>query len=50
MEDAFLYTSSCSIDLILDYGASHHVTPSKNNFVAYNSGDYGKVHLGNNHF
>jgi hypothetical protein len=41
---------ACSIDWILDSGASHHVTPSKDNFVAYNSGDYGKVHLGNNHF
>jgi hypothetical protein len=23
---------------------------NKDNFVAYSSGDYGKVHLGNNHF
>ena len=50
MEDACLYTSSNSIDWILDSGASHHVTPSKDNFVTYNPGDYGRVHLGNNHF
>ena len=50
MEDACLYTSSNNIDWILDSGASHHVTPSKDNFVTYNPGDYGRVHLGNNHF
>jgi hypothetical protein len=50
MEDACLFVSNYSIDWILDSGASHHVTPSKDNFVAYSSGDYGKVHLGNNHF
>ena len=50
MEDARLYTSSNSIDWILDSGASHHVTPSKDNFVTYNPSDYGRVHLGNNHF
>ena len=50
MEDACLYTSSNSIDWILDFGASHHVTPSKDNFVTYNPSDYGRVHLGNNHF
>jgi len=50
MEDACLYTSSCSIDWILDYEASHHVTSRKDNCVAYSSqGDYGKVNLGNNH-
>ena len=50
MEDACLYTSSSSIDWILDSGASHHVTPSKTNFVSYEAGDYGRVHLGNNYF
>ena len=50
MEDACLYNSSISIDWILDSGASHHVTPSKINFVSYEVGDYGRVHLGNNHF
>ena len=50
MEDACLYTSSNSIDWILDSGSSHHVTPSKTNFVSYEVGDYGRVHLGNNHF
>ena len=50
MEDACLYTSSSSIYWILDSGASHHVTPSKTNFVSYGIGDYGRVHLGNNHF
>ena len=48
MEDACLYTSSNSIDWILDSGASHHVTSSKDNFVIYSPGDYGRVHLGNN--
>ena len=41
MEDACLYTSSSSIDWILDSGASHHVTPSKTNFVSYEVGDNG---------
>ena len=50
MKYACLYTSSSSIDWILDSGASHHVTPSKTNFVSYELGDYGRVHLGNNHF
>ena len=50
MEDACLYTSSNSIDWIIDSRASHHVTPSKDNFVTYNLGDYGRVRLGNNHF
>ena len=50
VEDACLYTSSSSFDWILDFGASHHVTPCKDSFVAYNPGDYGRVHLGNNHF
>ena len=50
MENAYLYTPSSSIDWILDSGASHHVTPSKTNFVSYEVGDYGRVHLGNNHF
>ena len=50
MEDACLYTPRYNIDWILDFGASHHVTQSKYNFVAYNLGDYGRVHLGNNHF
>ena len=45
IEDACLYTSSCSIDWILDYGASYHVTPCKANFVAYKTGDYDRVHL-----
>ena len=34
----------------LDSGASHHVTPCKDSFVSHNLGDYGRVHLGNNHF
>ena len=50
VEDAFLYTSSSNFDWILDSGASHHVTPCKDIFVAYNPGDYGRVHLGNNNF
>ena len=50
MEDACLYTSISRIDLILVSGAYHHVTPSKTNFVSYEVGDYGRVHLGNNHF
>ena len=50
MEDACLYTSNNSIDWILDFGASHHVTPSKDNFVTYNPDDYGRVNLGNKHF
>ena len=50
MEDPCLYTFRNSIDWIVDFRASHHVTPSKDNFVTYNSGDYGRVHLGNNHF
>ena len=50
VEDACLYTSSSSFYWILDSGASHHVTPCKDSFVAYNLGDYGRVHLGNNHF
>jgi len=50
MEYACLFSFNYSIDWILDSGASHHVTPSKDNFVAYSFGDYGKVHLGNNHF
>ena len=41
MEDACLYTSSSSIDWILNSGASHHVTLSKTNFVSYEVGDYG---------
>jgi hypothetical protein len=49
-EDACLYTSKYNVDWILDSRASHHVTPSKDNFVAYSSSDYGKVQLGNNHF
>jgi hypothetical protein len=50
VEDACVYTSSSSFDWILDSGASHHVTPCKDSFVSYNPGDYGRVHLGNNHF
>ena len=50
VEDAFVYTSSSSFDWILDSMASHHVTPCKDSFVSYNPGDYGRVHLGNNHF
>lgn len=50
VEDAYVYTSSSSFDWILDSGASHHVTPCKDSFVSYNPGDYGRVHLGNNHF
>ena len=50
MEDACLYTSNSSIVWILDSGASHYVIPSKTNFVSYEIGDYGRVHLGNNHF
>ena len=50
IEDACLYTSSGSFDWILDSGESHHVTPCKDSFVAYNPGDYGRVYLGNNHF
>lgn len=49
VEDVCLNTSSSSFDWILDFEASHHVTPCKENFVAYNHGDYGRVHLGNNH-
>lgn len=48
VEDAC--ASSSSFDWILDSGASHHVTPCKDSFVSYNPGDYGRVHLGNNHF
>ena len=50
VEDACVYTSSSSFNWILDSGASHHVTPCKDSFVSYNPGDYGRVHLGNNHF
>lgn len=50
MEDTFSYTSNNSIDWILDSRASQHVTTSKDNFVTYNLGDYGRVHLGNKHF
>ena len=39
-----------TFDWILDSRASHHVTPCKDSFVSYNPGDYGRVHLGNNHF
>ena len=41
MEAACLYTSSISIDWILDSRESHHVTLSKTNFVSYEVGDYG---------
>ena len=44
-----IYTSSSSINWILDSRATHHVTPSKTNFVSFEVGDYGRVHLGNNH-
>lgn len=50
VEDACVYTSNSSFDWILDSGASHHVTPCKDIFVSYNPDDYGRVHLGNNHF
>jgi hypothetical protein len=50
MEDACLFVSNYSVDWILDSGASHHVTPINDNFVAYSYDDYGKVHLRNNHF
>ena len=50
IEDTCLYTSSSRLDWILDSGASHHVTPCKDSFLSYNPGDYGRVHLGNNHF
>ena len=50
VEDSCVYTSSSSFDWILDSGASHHVTPCKDSFVSYNPDDYGRVHLGNNHF
>jgi hypothetical protein len=50
MEDACLFPSNYSVDWILDYGASHYATPSKDKFVAYSSSDYGKLHFGNNHF
>ena len=50
VKDACLYTSSSSFDWIIYSGASHHLTPCKDNFVGYNCGDYGRVHLGNNHF
>ena len=33
-EDACLYTSSHDSDRILDYGASYHATPSKDNFIS----------------
>ena len=49
VEDACVYTSSSSFDWILDSRASHHVTPCNESFVSYNPGDYGRVHLGNNH-
>jgi len=35
VEEAYLYTSSSSIDWVLDSGASHHVTPRKNIFFFY---------------
>ena len=50
VEDACVYTSSSNFDRIPDSRASHHVTPCKDSFVSYNLGDYGRVHLGNNHF
>jgi len=50
VEDSCVYTSSSSFYWILDCGASHHVTACKDSFVSYNPGDYGRVHLGNNHF
>lgn len=50
VEDACVYTSISSFDGILDSGASHHVIPCKDSFVSYNPGDYGRVHLGTNHF
>ena len=50
IEEACLYTSNSSIDWIVEYGSSHHVTPCKINFVSYEtSGHYGRVQLGNNH-
>jgi len=50
VEDACVYTSSSSFDWILESRASYHVTPCKDSFVSYNTGDYDRVHLGNNHF
>ena len=46
MEEVCLYNSSCSVDWILYSIASHHVTPNKDNFIVYNHGNYGRVHLG----
>lgn len=46
VEDACVYTSNSNFDWIFDYGACHHVTPCKNSFVSYNSGDYRRVHWG----
>jgi len=46
-EDECLYTSSHDSDWILDYGASYHATPRKENFISYQSGNMVKVHLGN---
>lgn len=48
LEDACVYTSNSSFHWILDSGESQHVTPCKDNIDAYNIGDYGRAHLGNN--
>ena len=45
MEDACIYTSSSSIDWILDSGSSHHITPCKSNFVSYEIGDYDREYI-----
>ena len=50
IDDACVYTSSSSFEWILEFGASHHVTPCKYSFVSYNLGDYGRVNLRKNRF
>lgn len=46
-KDAFLYTCSHESDWILDFGASYHATPSKENCICYKACNMGQVFLGN---
>lgn len=46
-EDACLYASNHDNDWILDFGASYHATPSRENCISCKSGNMGKVWVGN---
>ena len=46
-EDTCLYASNHDNDWILDFGASYHAIPSRENFISYKSGNLGKVKVGN---